>query len=766
MAGTNVVHPAAAQRSASQEARDTSLTFSVVIVTFNAPPTLERLLHSLRWQRYEGDFEVIVVYGPAVRDETAALARRFPDIRLGRCPIDNIATARNIGIGMARGDIVAFTHPDAIPHPEWLAQLAAAFADPAVGAAGGYVLGATGFDYEYRYCLANRLGDPDRSAMRPEPHLAFPSSYCFPHLSGANSSFRRSALAEIGGFDEAYAYYLEDTDICLRLVDAGYVIAQVPGARVQHARPDVLDIDEGALLHRRSAMVGSKIYFMLRHARDFHSLEHIFREQRAFLRRQREDLAWAIGANGLTGEAVARFDEASQRALERGLKDGLEGARARVLRAACDPDEAPHAVLPFQRTGSDRLTIVLVSRDFPPDHAGGIAILTSSVSQVLAAQGNVVHVIAESPDIARIDFERGVWVHRITVAEAHRPDAAVRRNVPAHIWNWSAAALNEARRIAACRPIDVVEAPIWECQGIAFLLSGAWPLVTSLQTPLHFWMDSHPEYASEPTWLAETGLPSLRLEHELMTRSNAVRAISAAIRSDIEARYGMTFADDKIVIAPLGLENLDPVAVPPRSGKSKELLFVGRLEYRKGIDVLLQAMTAVLEADPDVHLRVVGDDTQPGPDGITFRQAFLDSEAGRRWGEHVTFDGRVDDEALREVYAACDIFVAPSRYESFGLIYLEAMREAKPVIACASGGVGEIVVDGETGLLVPPGDADALARAILRLLRSPELRRQMGAAGRRRFLERFTSEQMVEPTRDLYRRAMLDFERAEAAGAR
>ena len=88
-------------------------------------------------------------------------------------------------------------------------------------------------------------------------------------------------------------------------------------------------------------------------------------------------------------------------------------------------------------------------------------------------------------------------------------------------------------------------------------------------------------------------------------------------------------------------------------------------------------------------------------------------------------------DELERQYAACDLFVAPSLYESFGLIYLEAMRFAKPVIGCRVGGIPEIVEDGRSGLLVAPGDAAALAKAIRDLLDSPERRATMGAYGER-----------------------------------
>lgn len=85
------------------------------------------------------------------------------------------------------------------------------------------------------------------------------------------------------------------------------------------------------------------------------------------------------------------------------------------------------------------------------------------------------------------------------------------------------------------------------------------------------------------------------------------------------------------------------------------------------------------------------------------------------------------------LYRDCDVFAAPSIYESFGLVYLEAMAHGKPAIGCLAGGVPEVVVDGATGLLIPPGDSAALARAILKLAQDEPLAEQMGAAGLARY---------------------------------
>jgi hypothetical protein len=120
----------------------------------------------------------------------------------------------------------------------------------------------------------------------------------------------------------------------------------------------------------------------------------------------------------------------------------------------------------------------------------------------------------------------------------------------------------------------------------------------------------------------------------------------------------------------------------------------------------------------------------------------------------VTFFGKIEQEFLDSYYAECDLVVMPSRYESFGLVLLEAMMCGLPVVAARVGGMKEVVVDGETGFLPPPGDVDAFAEAVVLLGSDARLRKRFGENGRRRFEERFTARTMAERSVEMYRRLL------------
>ncbi|MCB8983666.1 MAG: glycosyltransferase family 4 protein [Ardenticatenaceae bacterium] len=166
------------------------------------------------------------------------------------------------------------------------------------------------------------------------------------------------------------------------------------------------------------------------------------------------------------------------------------------------------------------------------------------------------------------------------------------------------------------------------------------------------------------------------------------------------------------------------------------LLTVARLVARKGQDTVIRALPQVLKSVPNAHYVIVGG----GPDEAYLRQ--LAAELGV--AGHVTFAGHVADAELPAYYARCDAFAMLTRQgagevEGFGITFLEAGAAGKPVIGGQAGGVADAVANGVTGLLVDPLDGRAVAEAITRLARDPALAQRMGAAGRARVLENYTT---------------------------
>jgi glycosyltransferase involved in cell wall biosynthesis len=227
-------------------------------------------------------------------------------------------------------------------------------------------------------------------------------------------------------------------------------------------------------------------------------------------------------------------------------------------------------------------------------------------------------------------------------------------------------------------------------------------------------------------------------------------AISEAVRAPMLTR-GEASAD-KITVVPNGL-SCDPVSSEKAAALRAEfgialdaplLVCVARLEKEKDVSGLLTAFRAVRERVPEARALVVGEGSQ--------RQRLEAATQTLGIADAVQFTGFRED--ARTAIAAGDVFVLPSPAEPFGLVLLEAMALGKAVVAIDAGGPCEIVARGETGLLVPPFDPAALAEALGRLLSFPEERQRMGDAGRRRYEDCFTTQQMAQRTQAVYAQAV------------
>lgn len=307
---------------------------SVIVVSRGRPHHLARCLTGLG-QSDHPCFEVVVV---ADRGGCAAVARHplGPAIKLVGFERANISAARNAGIVQAAGGIVAFLDDDAVPEPTWLARLVAPFAKPGVAAAGGFVRGRNGIAFQWRA----RTVAPDTT----EAPLAVPGEAPSLHppppgggaikTEGTCCAFRRDLLARLGGFDPAYAFYLDEADLNLRLAATGALSAIVPGAQVHHGFAASAR-RTGDRVPRDLTDIGhSTAVFLRRHGADAGpALARLRAAQRARLVRH-------MVAGGLVPGDVARLMATLEAGIARGLAMPL-GRLAPLARPA-----APFRALP------------------------------------------------------------------------------------------------------------------------------------------------------------------------------------------------------------------------------------------------------------------------------------------------------------------------------------------------------------------------------------------------------------------------------------
>ena len=238
---------------------------SVVINTYNRAASLHNTLQAMLRQNYP-NFETIVVNGPSADHTLDILKSHSSEIRAGSCSERNLSISRNVGIEMARGDFVAFIDDDAVPDEDWLIDAVAAFDADEVAGVGGFVYDHTGYELQYSYTLCDRMGNAYHNIAVSMPEFCYPGCYRYPALLGTNSIFRRSALLEISGFDEQFDYFLDETDVNLRLIDAGGLLKQIPNAFVYHRSLPSHIRNKERVNTNYLPIIRNRIYFSLKNA--------------------------------------------------------------------------------------------------------------------------------------------------------------------------------------------------------------------------------------------------------------------------------------------------------------------------------------------------------------------------------------------------------------------------------------------------------------------------------------------------------------------
>lgn len=303
-----------------------------------------------------------------------------------------------------------------------------------------------------------------------------------------------------------------------------------------------------------------------------------------------------------------------------------------------------------------------------------------------------------------------------------------------------------ARRVLRARAgqFDIVHDNQCLGTGMLGMLADGWPLLTTLHHPIT--VDRQLALAhAEGLWQRATTkrwFGFLGMQVRVARRLPAVVTVSESSRKDIAAQMGVD--PGRITVVPVGV---DHTVFRPRADVRP---VPGRIMVTSSSDVPMKGLVPLLEAvarlrsDRSLELVVIG---RPRPGG---RVARAIDRLGLRHA--VRCVSGISDDELARCYGEAEVAVVPSLYEGFSLPAIEAMACGVPVVATTGGALPEVVGrSGETGVLVPPDDPAALARAIGELLDDPEARKRLGAAGRQRVLARFTWRVTAEGTAKCYR---------------
>lgn len=729
---------------------------SVVVNTMGRPHTLRDCLSSLR--RLSGIiFEVVVVVGPNSSSTQTMIETDFPDVRVIHCPLANLAISRNLGWRAAGADFVAFIDDDAVAFPTWLESLSEAFLDERVGAAGGFVRDHTGAKFQWQILTIDPLCNPAQltAAEYAGPLVTnapiFKEEPRFKYLAGTNMMYRRAALELVGGFDEVLAYGADDAELCLRLYARGWHLAHVPLAQVLHHYAPSHQRTPDRVPRTLFDTVRSFTYFKFCHGRRFFTTAKVIESVQHYAQQTRSWVTWMHSVGQIDAPHMDRLLSD----VDAGVRDGTRrslcprSVPASVTRAvAVERSFRPFAIL--RPAHGARLRLCFVSRDLPPGPAGGIGVWVWCLARQMAHLGHDVTVVTETSAHPTIEFIDGCWVHRkpyLRQFERHNPDLSGQNE---WVRDNNYRAFDMVSQAETPARFDVVLAPLWEAQGLACLRGRQGLNAVSLHTPLRTVIRTSNTWIPDEEYMHNYAKPMFLAEVELLTRSPIILGNSNAIVDEIEREYKIEIPRRALRIVPHGVEDLGTPTSKSASSLLKKVLFVGRFEARKGIDILLDTIPQLMAAHPSLIIELCGNNDIRFADGATYLSNFLARNKGAPWLDRVLVRGVVNDAELLEAYRSCDIFVAPSRFESFGLIFIEAMRFAKPVIALNIGGAREVLDQGVTGILLPDDSPSGLFAAIDGLLRDDLLRGAMGQRARAVFEQHFTATRMAERVAEVF----------------
>lgn len=375
--------------------------------------------------------------------------------------------------------------------------------------------------------------------------------------------------------------------------------------------------------------------------------------------------------------------------------------------------------------------ILHLSWEYPPLVYGGIGRHVPALAAAQAARGDRVTVITQAtPGAAAHEVSSGVEVVRVD------PDGPFPYHLPSLLTWVGALDASIGRAGVAVPAVDVVHAHDWVVGRAARVVSDAHdvPMIATVHAT---------EAGRHSGWLPDAVSRSVHLvEQWLVDDADAVIVCSAAMADEVVRAHQTP--REKVTVIPNGIDPGErPPAGPPdpalRAGRPR-IAFVGRLEWEKGVFTAVAALPAVLARHPQARLRIVGTGGQ--------QQALAQAVADAGLEASVQLLGHVDEHTLADVYASSDLVIAPSSYEPFGIVALEAAAAGVPLVVGDTGGLAEFVTE-RRGRRCRPNDPDDLAAQILAALADPTdtaRRRDEAAAA----LRDYTWARIAQRTDEVY----------------
>ncbi len=382
------------------------------------------------------------------------------------------------------------------------------------------------------------------------------------------------------------------------------------------------------------------------------------------------------------------------------------------------------------------MNILFVSRDYPPKQVGGVGTYIYEMTSLLAKAGHKVFVITEAIEQPIDYIDKGVRIFRVQFKKNRLFDV-IREELGGFLerLEYSYAVSRKIKQVVSKYNIDIIESCEARAEGFwYYFFNKKPPLVIKLHTPEGLVYKLNRNQKTIDRLLIE------KLEEWWIRRADRIIGLSEAIVSLTQQHYRINFKNLPIVENPVNINFFKPSV---SSNNNNTILYAGRLEFRKGVHVLVRAIPYVLKKFPRVKFIFIGDNC--GMEQYLFDEI---KQLGIR--ESVEFIEQVPQDRLIDYYQRSTVCVVPSLWENHPYTVLEAMACGKPVIASGVGGIPEIVRDKYSGILVCPGSFMSLAEAITRVMGDNALQRTLGDNARKYIEDRYAPSAVIRKNLKVY----------------
>jgi glycosyltransferase involved in cell wall biosynthesis len=386
------------------------------------------------------------------------------------------------------------------------------------------------------------------------------------------------------------------------------------------------------------------------------------------------------------------------------------------------------------------MKIAFISYEFPPETAyGGVATYVFQATKMLAERGNHVEVFC--PSLTKDDYtssENGLLVHRIKSNRENFNKAIVAKFTERH---------NEIK-------FDLVESPEYGADGLEVFKK--FPQLTSIiktHTPTYLLEIINPGYEPDTVSKIKMVLGAVRRfnlklldkkpylkeqdeEYHIAQQAHFITTPSKSLGEIVAKDWHIN--KKKIILQPYPyVPTQELLDIEIKKPATKNVTFVGRLEIRKGLVILKDAIPQILKQDPEIIFNFVGRPMY-SPNPRYNMEEYLKHHL-KDYQKNLKFHGLMNLSSMAEVLKTSAVCVFPSIWENFPNVCLESMSAGRAIVGTYSGGMAEQLADG-AGVLIPPSDAGAITDAVLKLIKDPDLCVQLGKTARKKVLEVYNSK--------------------------